>query len=174
MQPSQRDKLTVLGIDPGTQATGYALVQEHNDSQALLSYGVITPSRKLPHAEKLLQIHTDLTAIIESQSPTEVVLEDFVFGNRQAAVAIGEARAVTILAAAQAGLPVFLYKPAEIKQAVSGYGRASKEQVQEMIRLHLRLDETPESADASDAVAIALGHIFKRNAQKTIEARMML
>jgi crossover junction endodeoxyribonuclease RuvC len=121
-----------------------------------------------------LHIHDELKALVAKWRPNEVALEDFVFGNKQAAVAIGEARAVAILAAAQVDIPVYLYKPAEIKLAVTGYGMASKQQVQEMVRLHLELATLPPSADATDAISIALSHIFKRTAEDFINARAKL
>ncbi len=171
LHDNPEESLVVLGIDPGTQATGYALVEQQGENLSLLSSRCHYNATSDGHPKKLLHVHNELKAIVAKWRPSEVALEDFVFGNKQAAVAIGEARAVAILAAAQSDLPVFLYKPAEVKLAVAGSGGASKQQVQQMVQLHLSVETLPPSADATDAISIALGHIFKRTAQKLIKAR---
>ncbi len=157
----------ILGIDPGLSVTGYGLVlvpeggaQPTNPSG--VAYGALSISKRRPLPERLLQIHDGIAAVIAEWRPAEVVVEDFVVGNVRAAVAIGGARAVTMLAAAQAGLPVFQYQPAEVKQFVTSFGGSQKAQVQEMVRLLLGLDEAPQPADAADALAVALCHCARR------------
>jgi crossover junction endodeoxyribonuclease RuvC len=164
--------LTVLGVDPGLTATGFGVVlADGNDYSSLdlpsgePGFGVISPSRRLPHAERLQVIFDGLTDVIRAARPDEIAVEDFIVGHVRAAVAVGEARATALLAAAQAGVPVSLYKPSEVKQFVTSYGRGSKEQVQEMVRSLLGLDAPPQSADAADALAVALCHCLKRHAQ---------
>jgi crossover junction endodeoxyribonuclease RuvC len=157
--------LVVLGIDPGIAVTGYGLVRLDGIDHQLIDFGAIRTSDKLPRGERLMAIHSGLLAVIRRARPHEVAVEDFYAGHVRAAVAIGEARAMALLAAAQAELPVALYKPLEVKQFVTSYGQGSKEQVQEMVRALLGLDERPEPADAADALAVAICHCLKRNSK---------
>ena len=154
--------LIVLGIDPGLAATGYGLVRAQGDDYQALDFGAISSSSRLTRAQRLGRIYEGLSAVIRTWSPDEVAVEDFIVGHVRAAVAVGEARAVALLAATQAGLPVSLYKPLEVKQFVTSYGRGSKEQVQEMVRALLGLHELPQPADAADALAVALCHCLRR------------
>jgi crossover junction endodeoxyribonuclease RuvC len=154
--------VTVLGIDPGLTCTGYGLVLVDGSSHRSLGFGAIKPPSAAPHAEKLLRIYEGLADVIREARPQEVAIEDFIIGHTRAAVAIGEARAAAILAAAQAGLAVFLYKPAEVKQFVTSYGRSSKDQVSQMVCALLGLTEAPSPPDAADALAVALCHALKR------------
>jgi crossover junction endodeoxyribonuclease RuvC len=107
--------------------------------------------------------------VIERWQPDEAAVEEaFVAANKRVAIAMGQARGVALLAAAEAGMPVFEYSASEVKQAVSGYGRGSKEQVQEMLRLQLGLEAAPQPADAADALATALCHLARRRAEALI------
>ena len=161
--------LLLLGIDPGLSVTGYGLVLWSNNGARAVAYGALTMSRRAPLPERLRQIHEGVSEVIGDWGPVEVAVEDFLVGNVRAAVAIGEARAVVLLAAAQAGLPVFQYQPAQVKQFVTSYGGGQKEQVQEMVRILLGLDEAPEPADAADALAVALCHCFRRSQREMLE-----
>src|SRR5687767_8791176 len=111
--------VTILGIDPGLASTGYGLVVAEGSAHRLVKFGAIAPPARASHAEKLVRIHQGLVDIIRSAAPNEVAVEDFIIGHTRAAVAIGEARAAAVLAGALAGLPVTLYKPAEVKQFVT-------------------------------------------------------
>ena len=151
--------MLVLGVDPGTAITGFGLVRDDGDL-SLVACGVITTPAGTPLAERLLAIHRELAALIEQHEPEAVAVEELFFSkNVRTAMSVGQARGVVLLAAAQAGLPVFHYKPTEVKQAVSGYGGADKAQVQEMVRLLLGLDAVPQPDDAADAVAVAVCHL---------------
>ncbi len=156
------DALIVLGIDPGIAVTGYGLVRLEGRDHTSLGFGEIRSPERLSRGERLLTIYRGLLAVIRESRPQEVAVEDFYAGHVRAAVAVGEARAMALLAAAQAELPVSLYKPLEVKQFVTSYGQGSKEQVQEMVRALLGLDEPPEPADAADALAVAICHCLKR------------
>jgi crossover junction endodeoxyribonuclease RuvC len=156
------DALIVLGIDPGLAATGYGLVRLHGRDHTLLDFGAIRSPERLSRGERLLAIYRGLLEVIRQSQPHEVAVEDFYAGHVRSAVAVGEARAMALLAAAQAELPVSLYKPLEVKQFVTSYGQGSKEQVQEMVRVLLGLDEPPQPADAADALAVALCHCMRR------------
>lgn len=156
------DALVVLGIDPGIARTGYGLVRLEGRDHTSLGFGAIRSREGLPRGERLLAIYRGLLEVIRRWQPHEVAIEDFYAGHVRSAVTIGEARAMALLAAAQAELPVSLYKPLEVKQFVTSYGQGSKEQVQEMVRALLGLAEAPEPADAADALAVALCHCLKR------------
>ncbi len=156
-------QVTILGIDPGLTVTGYGLVLAEGDRFREIDHGAIAPPTKAPHAERLLRIHEAISEVIRAARPDEVAVEDFILGHVRAAVAVGEARAAAVLAAAQAGLPVTLYKPLEVKQFVTSYGRGSKEQVALMVQALLGLDSPPQPADAADALAVALCHCLRRN-----------
>jgi crossover junction endodeoxyribonuclease RuvC len=153
--------MLVLGIDPGTAITGYGLVRQLSGRQvALVDYGVIRTPSKRPMAERLRQLYHELGDVIAEHSPDVASVEELFFSrNVTTALTVGQARGVAILAAAEAGLPVHEYKPLEVKQAVVGYGGASKEQVQQMVGVLLGLDEIPRPDDAADAVAVAICHI---------------
>lgn len=153
----------VLGIDPGLTVTGYGLVLAEGNRYSTLGFGHVAPPTKAPRAERLLRIHEAVSDFIREMQPDEVAVEDFIVGHVRAAVAVGEARAAAVLAAAQAGLAVSFYKPLEVKQFVTSYGRGSKEQVAMMVQALLGLAEPPQPADAADALAVALCHCLRRS-----------
>jgi crossover junction endodeoxyribonuclease RuvC len=154
----------ILGIDPALTCTGYGLLRANGNSYEALDFGTVAPPTLAPIAERLLRIHEALSDVIRETRPDEVAVEDFIVGHVRAAVAVGEARAVALLAAAQAGLPASLYKPGEVKQFITSYGRGGKDQVALMVQALLNLDEVPQPADAADALAVALCHALKRSA----------
>ncbi|HLT20229.1 MAG TPA: crossover junction endodeoxyribonuclease RuvC [Thermomicrobiales bacterium] len=152
--------MITLGIDPGTALLGYGLI-EGVDEPRVIEYGAIetSPNQK-PH-ERLEEIFDALSAIMDAHRPDVVAVEQLFFArNVTTALAVGQARGVTLLAAAKRKIPVYEYKPAEVKLAVAGHGGAEKRQVQEMVRMLLRLDHLPQPDDAADALAIALCHAF--------------
>jgi crossover junction endodeoxyribonuclease RuvC len=150
----------VLGIDPGTAITGYGLVREDEEGLTLVDYGVITTAAGNPLPERLQAIYQGLADVACKHQPQQAAVEELFFSrNVRTALSVGHARGVTLLALADAGLDIHEYKPLEIKQAITGYGGAGKQQVQEMVRLLLNLDHVPEPDDAADAVAVAVCHI---------------
>jgi crossover junction endodeoxyribonuclease RuvC len=150
---------TVLGIDPGLRVTGWGLVATTGEGYRKVACGAIPTKQTAPDEARLHQIFAALCDIVRRWQPASVAVEDpFVGENTRSAFAIGEARAVALLAAAQAALPVQSYAPAAIKLAVTGYGRSDKAQVQELVRVQLHLDAPPEPIDAADALAVALCH----------------
>jgi crossover junction endodeoxyribonuclease RuvC len=151
----------VLGIDPGTATTGYGVVGETPAGDfVLVACGVIRTSPTQPMPARLLEIYTDLRALIAELGPEELAIEKLFFGrNVTTALTVGQARGVALLAAAQSGLKIIEYTPAEVKQAITGYGSAEKRQIQEMVQRILELAELPRPDDAADAVAIALCHL---------------
>jgi len=150
-----------LGVDPGTAITGYGVVgRTPDDRYVLLACGVIrTSPDQLMHL-RLLELHTDLSNIIQEFDPDVVAVEKLFFGrNVTTAITVGQARGVILLAAARQGCPVAEYTPAEIKQALTGYGNADKQQMQQMVKQVLGLAEIPRPDDAADGVAIAICHL---------------
>lgn len=152
--------MLVLGIDPGTAITGYGLVREDEAGLTLVDYGVVTTAAGRPLPERLQVIYQGLADVAREHQPQQAAVEELFFSrNVRTALSVGHARGVTLLALADAGLAIHEYKPLEIKQAITGYGGAGKQQVQEMVRLLLNLDTVPEPDDAADAVAVAVCHI---------------
>jgi crossover junction endodeoxyribonuclease RuvC len=152
----------ILGIDPGLTVTGYGIVLAEGNRHTAVHFGAVAPPTAAPIAERLLRVHEAIADVIREHHPNEVAVEDFIVGHVRAAVAVGEARAAAVLAAANAGLPVSFYKPLEVKQFVTSYGRGSKDQVALMVQALLGLAEPPHPPDAADALAVALTHTLKR------------
>ena len=156
--------MRVFGIDCGTEFTGYGVVEldgRARTSQLVhLAAGTVRLNKKHKTAERLLQIYTELTALIALHEPDIVAIEEVFFSaNAKSALKLGQVRGVALLAAAVCGKPVAEYAPLSIKSAVVGYGLAAKEQVQFMVMRLLKLDVAPDSADAADALAIAICHL---------------
>jgi crossover junction endodeoxyribonuclease RuvC len=149
--------LIVLGIDPGTAATGYGVVERTGSQLRAVDYGCLEtlPSIELPR--RLLEIHQAITELILTHRPSLLGVERLFFNrNVQTAFAVGQARGVVLLAAAEHDIPVFEYGPHEVKLAVTGYGRAGKEQVQRMVQMVLGMPALPRPDDAADALAVAI------------------
>jgi crossover junction endodeoxyribonuclease RuvC len=152
-------KLIVLGIDPGSQTTGYGIVERKRQGITHIKHGEIKANKKEPFSISLKNIYNNLNQIISHSSPDAIALEDIFYGkNVKSLIKLGHARGVAILAASQSNIPIFEYTPLEVKKAVVGYGRAEKSQVQKMVKAILKLNELPP-ADASDALAVAICHI---------------
>ena len=154
--------MLVLGIDPGTATMGYGLVDNQDEQTKAVCFGTFTTLPNTPLPQRLQQLYQELEALIEAYRPMEVAIEDLFVGTKvRTALAVGQARGVALLAAANHHLPVSEYAPSRVKQTVAGYGRGSKQQVQEMVRLQLGLPQIPQPDDAADALAVALCHIFE-------------
>jgi crossover junction endodeoxyribonuclease RuvC len=149
--------MRVLGIDPGSGSTGYGIIDTDGSDHKAILYGAIKTQARKPFEERLLKIHTELGRLL-SREQVEVMAIEGVFhaANVQSALKLGHARGIALLVAAQHGLAVHEYSPLEIKNAVVGYGRAEKSQVQTMVRLILHLPEIPAPDDAADALAVAI------------------
>jgi crossover junction endodeoxyribonuclease RuvC len=153
--------LKILGVDPGTAATGYGVVvRGDGDADTLVECGVIRTDADAPLEDRLREIHEAMGDVLERHAPDIAAVEGVFYGkNVRTTVLLGHTRGVILLAAAQRGVPVAEYTPAEIKNAVVGSGQATKEQVQFMTKKLLRLKEVPSPADAADGVAVALCHL---------------
>jgi crossover junction endodeoxyribonuclease RuvC len=159
----------VLGVDPGTATTGYGFVRERAGRLETLGYGVITTPKEAPLAARLLTIHQELLRLISEHDPDAVAVEELFFNrNVRTALSVGQARGVILLAAAVAGKPVSEYTPPEVKQAVAGYGRADKAQIQAMVRMLLGLREAPRPDDAADALAVAICCVHSRRLERLL------
>lgn len=162
--------MLVLGVDPGTAITGYGLVREEEGGLTLVDYGVITTPAGQPLPERLQTIYSGLADVARKHQPQQAAVEELFFSrNVRTALSVGHARGVALLALVDAGLAIYEYKPLEIKQAITGYGGADKQQVQEMVRLLLSLDHVPQPDDAADAVAVAVCHIHSARMTALIE-----
>ncbi len=149
--------MIVLGIDPGTAATGYGIVERNGSRLRAVDYGCLETLSTQTLPVRLLEIHRAVAGLIADHRPAYVGVERLFFNkNVQTAFAVGQARGVVLLAAAEAGLPVVEYGPHEVKLAVTGYGRAPKEQVQRMVQLVLGMTTLPRPDDAADALAVAI------------------
>lgn len=150
----------VLGVDPGIAITGYGIVHQKQDVLEAATYGVITTPAGVPLPRRLQYLYRELATLIERYHPAEASVEELFFArNARTALSVGHARGVILLALAEAGLPTYEYTPLQVKQAITGYGRASKEQMQEMVRLLLQLPTIPQPDDAADALAAAICHL---------------
>ncbi len=149
-----------LGVDPGTAIVGYAVVSARGDDLSMIACDVITTPARMPLAERFQQIYQGLIEIIGIYHPEEAAIEELFFAkNARTAMTVGQARGVAMLALANGGLPISEYTPKQIKQAVTGYGSAGKEQVGEMVRILLKLPAIPRPDDAADAAAVAICHL---------------
>lgn len=152
----------MLGVDPGTRATGYGLVECDGPRNRLIECGVVRPPANADLTTRLLEIHEGLLELIDRLEPSCVAIEGVFTGrNARTAMVLGHARGVLILAAAQRAAPVHEYPPREVKKRVVGTGAATKAQVAFMVQKHLGLREPPSPADAADGCAIALCHVLK-------------
>lgn len=151
--------MRTLGIDPGLALMGYGLIEAIDDNLTAIDYGVISTPADTAITERLGTLYHRIIEIIERYRPSEVAIESFVAKNLRTALAVGQARGVAILAAANKKLPVYDYSPLQVKQQVSGYGRCSKAQVQQMVKILLGLAYPPQPDDAADALAVAICHI---------------
>ena len=151
--------MRILGIDPGYGITGFGIVQADRGSQTLLRCGAITTPAHTDFPLRLQMIYNDMCELIRVTQPDAVAIEELFFGqNVTTGIGVAQSRGVILLAVQQANLPIYSYKPMQVKQAVVGYGNATKHQVMEMTKRLLHLDTLPKPDDAADAIAIALCH----------------
>jgi len=156
-------KMIILGVDPGTAATGYGVLEQKGNGFKTIDYGVIRSDKGKNAAQRLHDVFLGINRVIDSFKPEHLAIEELFFNkNLKTALVVGQARGVVILASHLKGLLVYEYTPLQVKQAVVGYGRAEKRQVQFMVKAILNLPEMPEPDDAADALAVAIchGHSF--------------
>ena len=164
--------MLVIGIDPGTAITGYGIVRDNEDgSLVAVEFGVIETPPGLSMPQRLLQLHQGLSEIILLHHPESGAVEKLFFQrNVKTAISVGQARGVALLVLAQAGISIAEYTPLEVKQAVVGYGGADKNQVQQMVKALLELQDIPRPDDAADALAVAICHLHSAKMQSIYDA----
>lgn len=164
-------EVRILGIDPGSSVTGYGVIDQIGSKLLHVKNGEISVSSNLTFPQSLKRIYDNLQRIITDHSPDAIAVEDlFFYKNVKTALKLGHARGIAILAGVNAGLDVYEYSPLEIKQAVVGYGRATKDQIQMMVMNLLNL-EKPVSFDASDALAVGICHIHSMKMKNLLNSR---
>ena len=162
-------KTRVLGIDPGTLALGYGVIDEEDGDITQVACGALTAAPGAPMEERLHAIYKGLLEVIDRYRPDEVAIEEpFVAKNARSALAVGQAIGVATIAILGRGIPVYHYTPTQVKQAVTSYGRSGKDQVQEMVGILLDLPTPPSPSDAADALAVAICHIQEKQVSKLI------
>ncbi len=155
--------MIILGIDPGFATVGWGVIEKNGTTVTAIDYGHISTDKNLPFAERLLEIYTDIVAIIEKFQPDEAAMEElFFYNNQKTAIDVAQARGVILLTLMQNRVTVAGYTPLEVKQALTNYGAADKRQVQDMVKILLNLKAIPKPDDAADALAIALCHSARR------------
>ncbi|NCA94189.1 MAG: crossover junction endodeoxyribonuclease RuvC, partial [Sphingobacteriia bacterium] len=155
--------MRILGIDPGTATTGWAILEQNKKELTPIAYGHISTSPKDSTCQRLREVSQDIEEIIKKYKPTESAIEDlFFFKNLKTAMKVSQSRGAIMLTLIKADLKVFEYTPLQVKQAVTGYGRADKKQVQQMVKNILKLKEIPTPDDTADAIAIAICHMQSR------------
>lgn len=156
--------MIIMGIDPGYAITGYGLVEYKGSRFRVIDYGIISTPSGMNFPERLLKISDDLERLLELYKPDVTAVEELFFSrNTTTAIGTAQARGVAVLSGAKAGLDVYEYTPMQIKLAVTGYGRAQKLQVQQMVKVLLNLDSIPRPDDAADALAVAICHAHSGN-----------
>ncbi|MCZ7357482.1 MAG: crossover junction endodeoxyribonuclease RuvC [Candidatus Methanoperedens sp.] len=152
--------MIIIGIDPGLATVGFGVLRKEKNTITPVSYGCIRTPAEKQVPERLLEIYSEICTLLEKYAPSAVAVERLFFNkNVTNAMSVSEARGVIFLAVQQKSIPIFEYTPNQIKQAITGSGRADKRQMQEMIKRLLNLDELPQPDDAADGLSIALCHI---------------
>lgn len=155
--------LRVLGLDPGTATTGWAVIEEKKGKLVPLAFGHISTEKNTPESKRLLEINRDVLKVIKKYKPQEAAVEKlFFFKNKKTIIAVGQSRGSLLLTLEKNYVKVFGYTPLQVKQALTGYGRAEKKQVQLMVKNILNLKSIPKPDDTADAIAIAVCHINSR------------
>jgi crossover junction endodeoxyribonuclease RuvC len=165
--------MRVLGIDCGSRVTGYGVIDSDGADCVFVGCGAIRSKATDPLSDRLKCIHNGIIEVIAKLRPDAAAFESLFYAtNVQSALKLGHVRGVSMFAAAEANLPIYEYSPLEVKSAVTGYGRAEKLQVQQMVRALLKLAEPPQPYDASDALAVAICHVHTNRFNKSLAAHL--
>jgi len=150
-------KMIIIGIDPGTAITGYGIIKKEPKGLKIIDYGCITTEQSLTTAERLKETDRQFVKLIKKHKPEKIAVEDiFFFKNAKTVIKVSQARGVILFRASKMMIPIFEHTPLQVKQAVTGYGRADKKQVQQMVKVIFNLEEIPKPDDAADALAVAV------------------
>lgn len=151
--------MTIMGIDPGFAITGYGILRYEGNKFSVIDYGAVITNASMPFNERLLTLSTELEILMDKYRPQAISVEELFFNkNAKTAIAAAHGRGVALLAASRSGAQVFEYTPLQVKQAVVGYGRADKSQIQHMVKILLNLPKIPKPDDVADALAVAICH----------------
>jgi len=151
--------MKILGIDPGMAIVGYGLVEAGNNNPVLIASGSIQTNKELSDSKRLLEIYNDLSTIVEKYKPDCASVENlFFFKNQKTVIPVAEARGVILTVLEKYSIPTYSYTPMEVKQVLTGYGRAEKKEVEQMVKISLNTDSLPKLDDTIDAIAIAICH----------------
>jgi len=162
--------MLILGVDPGTARLGWGTVIDKNNQQTVGEYGCLETKKTLPESQRLLSLFQGFTKLLKKFHPDAVAVEDlFFFKNQKTVIKVSQARGVILVASELLGLPVFSYTPLQVKSSVTGYGRADKNQVQQMTKNILKLEFIPQPDDAADALAVALTHAFSHQLKNKLK-----
>lgn len=154
--------MIILGIDPGTATTGFGVVRKTKKKLKVIDYGCIVTSRGLSDGERLKKLSNELNKLIKKYQPKVLAVESvYFFKNLKTAMPVSQAKGVILLTAAKKKIPVYEITPLQMKMAITGYGKAEKKQVQEMVKVLLNMDKAPKIDDAADALGIALCYAIK-------------
>lgn len=152
-------RVRILGIDPGIAIVGFGLIEADRGKTRLLNYGAITTPAGLPLARRLVQIEQDMEALIAQLKPNAIAVEELFFSNNiTTGIAVAHGRGIILCTAEKSGVPLYEYTPMQVKQAITGYGKAVKKQIQEMTRIMLHLESVPKPDDTADALGMAIAH----------------
>ena len=163
LRKTDTKNIRILGVDPGTATTGWAVIEERDCRFRALAYGSINTLKNKSESQRLYEIHKDLSEIIKKYHPRESAIEKiFFFKNQKTVIPVSQARGAILLTLEQKGVTVFGYTPLQVKQSVTGYGRAEKKQIQLMAKSILELKTIPRPDDAADAIAVAVCHLNSR------------
>lgn len=159
--------MRILGIDPGYAIVGYGVIEYTGNQFKVLDYGAITTGAGEDMFQRFKSIHDDMNALIEHTKPDFMAIEELFFNsNQKTAINVAQARGVLLLSALNHDVRIFEYTPLQVKQAVVGYGRAEKQQVQQLVKMLLNLDKVPKPDDTADALAIAICHAHSYNPRR--------
>jgi len=151
--------MVIFGIDPGIATVGYGVIEYKANKFKMLEYGTVCTPAGLELAVRLEGIFDELSRLLKKHDPDAIAIEELFFNNNvKTAITVAQGRGVAVLAAQKSGKPVYEYTPLQVKQAITGYGRAEKKQVMEMVKLFLNMDKIPRPDDAADALAMAVCH----------------
>ncbi len=159
--------MRILGVDPGIGRCGWAIIEESKGSFSAIAFDCIETSSKTDVSKRLEEVYLEMQRIIKKYSPDSLSIEDLFFtNNAKTAFVVGQARGVILLAASQNNLSIGIYTPLQVKMAVTGYGRAEKNQIGQMVKTIFKLKEAPKLDDTADALAVALTHGFSAKINK--------
>ncbi len=160
-------QIRILGIDPGYAIVGFGALDYVANNFTPITYGAVTTKAHTVFEDRLLEIYDDITDVLSNVKPQAVAIEQlFYTTNQKTVMAVSQARGVILLAARKAHVPVFEYTPMQVKQSVTGYGKATKKQVQEMTRVLLKMNSIPKPDDAADALALAICHAYSSGSKQ--------